>query len=79
MKVPGPKIAPGRGYWVRTIEIHRKIYKNLLFHDAWIEYVALPNITGIIPFSRLEFSTLILARRRYFLPTEKGVLNTNGK
>ena len=26
-----------------------------------------------------EISTLILARRRYFLPPEKGVLKTNGK
>ena len=26
-----------------------------------------------------EFSTLILARRRYFLPPEKGVLKTDGK
>ena len=47
-QVPGSKVAPGQGSWVRTMEMHRNILKNLLrqnhlaqMFEIW--YVALPS------------------------------------
>ena len=40
-----------------------------LYHDSQVSYRFLVS----------KVSTLILARRRYFLPPKKGVLSTNGK
>ena len=52
-----------------------------IFHDCmvWIEKSVTRVTTGIIPFSRLGVFYANLGSAEIFLPTENGVLKTNGK